>query len=774
LIGQTISHYKILEKLGQGGMGVVYKAQDTKLDRIVALKFLPSHLEATEEEKARFVQEAKAASALNHPNVCTIFDIKNFEGQTFIVMEYVEGKTLREAKASLGLKQSVDVISQVAEGLAAAHDKGIVHRDIKADNIMVRKDGRAQIMDFGLAKLPGVSLLTKAGSTVGTTAYMSPEQAQGAEADHRTDIFSLGVLLYELLAKQLPFKGAHEAAVMYEVINVDPKPPSSVNPEIEPDLDRIVMKCLEKDQEDRYQSAREVAIDLKRFKRDSHGAPQRAQSVAAAQPKSKKGIWLSLAIVVAVLLAGTAFLLLRNTEEALDSLAVLPFENAGNDQSMEYMSDGVTETIINSLTKIPDLRVVPRSTVFRFKGKNIDPMEAGSQLKVRAILTGRIIRQGHDLSIQVDLVDVHKQSQLWGEQYRGNANDVLQLQDQITAEVSNRLRRGLSGDVRKNVTKRYTDNPEAYKLYLQGRFHWNKRKASDIDKALDLFTQAITLDPNYSLAYVGLADCYVLQEQYAGIPGSEVYPKAVIAAKRALEIDNSLAEAHSTLGLIYSGTWQWDDAEREYKTSLSLNTNYPTAYHWYSIMLFMTARNDEGMRMIKRAQELDPLSQIIGLNVGLAFLKVGKPQEAIREMDAVLALDSTFGIAHYRKVMPYLQLGRAEEARKAALEGVEVSGRSAESLSFLGYVLGRMGKQGEALSLASELEKRFAGRTSSGYYVARIYAGIGDMDSAFKWLRVDLKDHPGSIIWLADDIEWEPYRNDPRYIDLLKKIGLRK
>jgi TolB-like protein len=456
----------------------------------------------------------------------------------------------------------------------------------------------------------------------------------------------------------------------------------------------------------------------------------------------------------------------------LDSLAVLPFENAGGDQSMEYLSDGITESIINSLTKVPDLRVIPRSTAFRFKGT--DPQEAGTKLKVHAVLTGRITRQGDDLNVQVDLVDVEKQSQLWGQQYRRSTKELLALQDEITSEVSNRLRLGLSGEVKKNVTKRYTDNPEAYKLYLQGRYYWNKRRALEIQKAIECFNQALALDASYALAYVGLADCYVIQEQYAGLPGKEVYPKAVAAASRALEIDNSLAEAHTTLAVASLAMWNWKKGEEEFKISLSLNPQYPTTYHWYSLMLHTLGRHEEAFTQIKRAQELDPLSSVIGLNVALAYEIQGNYQKTLDESNAILAMDSTFGVAYYRKVNPFIRLGKLNEAYTAALKGVELSKRSAESLSFLGYCLASMGKKDEALRVVKELEERYISRTSPGYFIARVYGGLGNSDSVYAWLNKDFENHSGSVIWLSYDPQWESYRSDPRFVDILKKIGLKE
>jgi TolB-like protein len=603
---------------------------------------------------------------------------------------------------------------------------------------------------------------------------MSPGQLQGEEADHRTDILALGVVMYELLSGQLPFKGAHEAAVMYEIVNVDPAPMTSMRSGIDHDLERIVMKCLEKDRENRYQSAREVAVDLKRFKRDTEG--QRKQGTRPAPPSQSTGRRLSrakvsIAVAALVIVAAGLWFLLRGENEALDSLVVLPFENAGNDASMEYLSDGIAESIINSLTRVPGLRVIPRSTAFRLRGT--DPQEAGVKLNVHAVLAGRITRQGNDLNVQVDLVDVEKQSQLWGQQYRRNAKELLTLQDEITTEVSNWLRLGLSGEVKKSITKRYTENPEAYKLYLQGRYYWNKRRALEIHKAIECFNQALALDASYALAYVGLADCYALLEQYAGMPGKETYPRAVAAASRALEIDNSLAEAHTTMAFANFAMWNWNTSEEEFKTSLALNPNYPTTYHWYCILLHCLGRHEEATRSIKRAQELDPLSPVIGLNVAIAYYIEGKYERALQEMEAVLAIDSSFSPAYYRKVLPCVKLGRIGEAYASAARGVEVSHRSAEALSYLGYCAGLMGKRDEVMRIATELEERYAVKTCPGYYIARVYASLDDRDRIFKWLNADYDNHSGSMIWLQQEPEWDPYRSDPRFVDLLTRIGLK-
>ena len=471
-----------------------------------------------------------------------------------------------------------------------------------------------------------------------------------------------------------------------------------------------------------------------------------------------------------IVVAGVIWFSNRSQGAALDSLAVLPFENAGGDQSMEYMSDGITESIINSLTKIPDLRVVPRSTAFHFKGT--DPQEAGTKLKVHAVLAGRITRQGDDLIVQVDLVDVEKQSQLWGQQYRRSTKELLALQEEITNETSDRLRLGLSGDVKKNVSKRYTDNADAYRLYLQGRYFWNKRRAVEILKAIDCFNQAIALDPSYALAYVGLADCYAIEEQYVGTPLKETNPKVIAAASHALEIDNTLAEAHTAIAFADEGSWNWEGSEKEYKTAIALDPNYPTTYHWYSILLHTLGRHEEARRAIKKAQDLDPLSPVIGLNVAIADEFDKKYEDALREMNAVVAIDSSFSPAYYRQSIPLVKLGRLQEAIAACERGVKASARSSESMSFLGYCSALQGKRDAANEIIRELEQRHAARTCTGYNIAMVYVGLRDDNNVFKWLNIDLQNHAGSLIWLPQEEIWEPYMSDPRFVDILKAIGL--
>jgi serine/threonine-protein kinase len=779
MIGQIISYYKILEKLGEGGMGVVYKAEDTKLKRTVALKFLPQRLSSSAQDKERFLQEAQSASALNHPNVCTIYDIQDFDGQTFIVMEYVDGKTLRDAKQGISIKQAVDIIAQIAEGLAAAHEKGIVHRDIKGDNIMLRSDGRVQIMDFGLAKLQGASSLTKAGSTIGTTAYMSPEQVQGEEADHRTDIFALGVVMYELLTGQLPFKGAHEAAVMYEIVNVDPQSVRTVKPEIEPDLERIVMKCLEKDRETRHQSARDVAADLKRFKRDSKGKRiQPTGPVPSSQPVRRQVTWLKVVVPVMLLIAVAlaAWFLFRGKGETLDSLAVLPFENVGNDQTMDYLSDGITESLINGLSKLSNLTVMSRSSVFHYKGKETDPQKAGKELGVKAVLTGRVTQRGENLIISTELVNVSNNSHIWGDQYNRNLSDIFSVQEEIAWEISRNLSVTLGRDEEKKLTKRSTENTEAYQLYLKGRFHWNKRKADDLHKAVEYYNQAIQVDPNYALAYAGLASTYVLLPEYAGLRPKDAIPKIEAAVKKASELDPTIAEPHAALGLMRTlFGHDWKGAEDEFKRAIELDPGYPTTHHWYCVCLRQQGKNEQSLAEIQRAQELDPLSIIINQNVAEVFIAMRQYDRALEQLKKTLELDPNFPGAREDLGLVYAQQGKFEEALSELQRVREIVGPdNLYGLQSLGFVYAIAGKKDEAVRILNRLLALSKQGSPMSVQIAMVYAGLGEKGKACEWLEKGYDEQDQFLGYLMSVPEWDSLHSDPRFTALLKKMGLKK
>ena len=798
MIGSTISHYKILEKLGEGGMGVVYKAEDTKLKRTVAMKFLPKRLSVHGEERERFVHEAQAASSLNHPTICTIHEIDEVNDETFIVMEYVEGTTLREwirtkieqseGYRKLSIKETVDLAVQIADGLEKAHEKGIVHRDVKSENIMVTGDSRAKIMDFGLAKLKGVSKLTKTGSTVGTIAYMSPEQVEGLETDHRTDIFSYGVVLYEMLTGKLPFQAPHEAALMYEIINVDPPTLPTLRPSVDEELNRIVMKCLEKDREVRYQSMKDVTVDLKRYKRDSEGRRiERKSTVHEAEkpvqetqatPVTPKSKWLkiSLAAFGTVILIGFGIYLFAPKAKSIDSIAVLPFANVGGDPNTDYLSDGITESLINNLSQLSNLTVMSRSSVFHYKGKEIDPQKAGKELGVKAVLAGRVTQRGENLQISTELVDVSNNSHIWGEQYNKKLSDILAVQEEISKEISQKLSLKLAGEDEKKLAKRSTENTEAYQLYLKGRFHWNKRKADDLQKAVEYYQQAIAIDPNYALAYAGLASTYVILPEYSGLSAKEIIPKTKSAATKASELDPTLAEPHAVLGLMkVNHEWDWVSAEREFKQAIELNPNYPTTHHWYSICLRQQGKFEASLAEIKRAQELDPLSLIINLNVGDILSSMSRYDQAIEQYKKIIDLDPNFPGVHRNLGMMYVVQSKFEEAIIELQKTREIVGaNNPYALDALGYVYAKAGKKEESDKILNHLfEFSKQGHTMS-VQIATVYAGLGDYNKAFEWLEKGYEEQANNLGYLKVARVWDDLRSDPRYAALLKKMGLEK
>ncbi len=794
LVGQTVSHYRILEKLGEGGMGVVYKAEDLKLTRTVALKFLPLGLSAQEPERARFLQEARAAAVLSHANICTVYDIQEHSGQQFIVMEYIEGKTLKREIESRELKieDCLRYGIQIGEGLQEAHSKGIVHRDIKAENIMVSTKGQVKVMDFGLAKLKGSLKLTRTSSTVGTLAYMAPEQLQGGEVDARSDIFSFGALLFEMLTGRLPFKGEHEAAMMYSILNEPADSLLKYRPDAPADLERIINRALEKEPEDRYQHVDDMVSELRRIQKQSGrvsraplaamkapGAPPAspaAQAVSDIQARKRVNRTLLAGGIVAgaAIIAVAAYFLFFTPHRAIDSLAVLPFVNTSADPNTEYLSDGLTESLINGLSRLSNLSVMSRSSVFHYKGKDTDPQVAGRELGVKAVLTGRVTQRGDDLIVSTELVDVSNNHHIWGDQYNRKVADILSVQDEISREITKNLSVTLSGEEEKKLAKRSTENVDAYQLYLKGIFHWNKRKADDLLKAAGYFQQAIDIDPNYALAYAALASTYALLPEYSGRNPKEMIPKAEAAAQRAVELDPTLAEPHAVLGLIAEAfRWDWDGAEREFQRAIELNPNYPTTYHWYSVVLRTEGKLEQSLTATKRAQELDPLSLVIAWNVAETLFLMKRNDEGLEQIRKMLELDPNFSGTHRLLGLQYARMGRYPEAIQELQTVRHIVGPDdSYGLEVLGYVYAKSGQKEEAVKILNRLIALSKQGSSLSTEIAMVYTGLGEKEKALAWLERACDGRSTTVTTINVDPEWDTLRGDPRFTGLLKKMGL--
>ncbi len=711
MIGKTLSHYKILRQIGHGGMGEVYLAQDTKLERTVALKILPAEVSADEGRMRRFVQEAKIASSLKHSNVVPIYEIGEADGTSFLVMEYIEGETL-EAKIHsqpLPLNQFLDIAIQVADALDEAHSKGIIHRDIKSINIMITPRGQAKVLDFGLAKsiapsAPEESELptktgTEPGMILGTVHYMSPEQALGKPLDSRSDIFSFGVVLYQMATGALPFSGATKTETMNRIINSQPDAISRFNYAVPTDLERIIRRCLEKDPHRRFQSARELMIELQDLKRVTESAPQ-----IAAQLPARRRPWIAASLALILLAAGFAAYLYLNRGQTVHSIAVLPFVNT--DPKTEYLSDGITESTISTLSEFPDLKVMARSTVFRFKGQT-DPQKVGRELKVDAVLTGILNQQSDNLIISAELVNVNDGTQIWGYQSNRKLADLVAVEKEIASEISDHLRVKLTGEQKQKIS-RSTDNAEAYRLYLQGRYHWNKRTDEGLRKAIEYFQQAIEKVPLFALAYVGLADSYIVNT--STVPQNERYPKGKAALLKALEIEPDLAEAHASLGGLLGAEWDWAGAEKEFKRAIELNPNYPTAHQWYGEFLVQFGRFTESQNEMKRALDLDPLSLIINSTMGWTLYYANDVERAAAQSRKTLEMDQSFEPAQVCLILCLIKQNKYPELLQT-MEKWSTKPEQRQFVERLKRAYTASGEQG-ALANGSGFESRYMERRS--------------------------------------------------------------
>jgi len=734
MIDETISHFRVTEKLGAGGMGVVYKAIDTRLDRPVALKFLPDKMAHDSQALERFRREARAASALNHPGICTIYDIGEQDGRTFIAMEFIDGETLRAhiQGKPLPLDETLKLGIQLAEALDAAHTQGIIHRDIKPANIFVTKRGQAKVLDFGLAKLVHKGIATPdtdsgsdtpdstsiVGIISGTPAYMSPEQVRGDNLDPRTDIFSLGLLLYEMATGRQAFSGATGGAIIEAVLTRSPAPARTVNPNVPPRLEEIITKALHKNRDQRYQHAADIRTDLQQLERSSDSAWKTSEQPTETIQLSTKNDSHSTGDHPAQNPSSqTGTLRPPRVSKIIDSLAVLPFENSSRDPEHEYLSDGIAGSLINILAAVPKLRVMAQSTVFRFKGRGVDPQTVGRELNVRAVLAGRIMQSGGSLRIGAELVDVATGSRVWGAQYDRKPGDIFAIQDEISDEIWEALKLKLTRAEKKRLTKHQTNDAEAYRLYLKGRHHWNKWTEDGFYKAIEHFQQAVEKDPAYALAHAGIADSYILLGWNSYLPPKAAFPKAKTAALAALRLDPDLGEAHTPMAaVLWLYDWQWPEAEAEFKRSIALNFAHPTASHWYAESLMTMGRQAEAIAGMKKSQELDPLSLIIGAGIGWAHYMDRQFDAAIEQLHRTIELDPNYPITYWILGLILRKLGRYDQAIAEGEKGVKFSGGSPMLTAALAQTLATAGRKKEAIQILEDLTK-----LATQKYVAPIF-----------------------------------------------------
>jgi len=818
-------------------MGEVYLAHDSRLGRSVALKLLPREMGSDPQRMRRFVQEAKTTSALNHPNLLTIYEIGQEGSINFIATEFVDGETLRSRLSGmpLTLNEILRVGIQVAEALAAAHEAGIVHRDIKPDNIMLRRrDQIVKVLDFGLAKLTeqfadrrfsdsnastSTMIYTEPNVIVGTGRYMSPEQARGLPVDTRTDIWSLGVVLYEMVAGYPPFVGETASDLIVSILDRDPARLPEREPGVPLELQRIIKRALFKDRERRYQAVKDLALDLEnlRWELDISAEHQRLTSAAfgeritptnSIQPardttapstsqikttpepsaqlssaahivtgQNLKVILAGIGAIIVTMAVLSYFFLWRGSKTTIDSIAVLPFVNVSADPNTEYLSDGITDSLTNSISQLPNLAVIARSSVFRYKGREADPQAVGRELGVSAVLTGRIMQRDDNLIISTELVDVSNNHRIWGERYERKLSDILVVQSTISQEISEKLRLTLSGEDQKRVTRHYTENTEAYQAYLKGRYYWNKRTGDDLKKSIEYYNQAIAMDPNYALSYAGLADSYLVSPDYSNIPIQEAYLKAKAAASKALELDDTLAEAHASLGGVRAD-YEWDfvGAESELKRAIELNPNYATAHHWYAQYLSEMGRHQEAIAEIKRAQELDPLSLIINCVFGDTYIKARQYDQAIEQLRKTIEMDKNFIRSHRYLGSAYVEKGMYDQAivefqTAATLNGEnpETAAKRATTLQTAYAASGVKGYWEKQLEFSKEEGEH---GKASPYRIASIHARLDHREEAFKWLEKAYRERDPYVVYLKIDPQFDALRSDQRAMDLMRRIGL--
>lgn len=813
LLEKQLGHYKILSLLGKGGMGEVYLAEDTKLDRKVALKILPNLFASDELRMSRFIREAKTASALNHPNIITIYEIGEAANIHFIATEYIKGTTLTEHLRvnRLSVESALSLAVQIASALDEAHTAGIIHRDIKPDNVMIRESGLVKILDFGIAKLSGRGLeentlvnslpisrvpalhQTSAGTIIGTADYMSPEQAQGKDVDARTDIFSFGVVLYQMMSGGLPFEGKTATEIIDSILKNEPKPLSSLVP---PKIAAIIDKCLKKNRDERYQTIREVLDELDdagidtsnqrilrttdeiRTNRQTGGQTATGEIPASLPRRSRLPLFVAAAAVLLIsLFLGYQYFA---PSRQIRSIAVMPFTNESGFKDVEYLSDGMTETLINSLSNIPNLSIKARSTVFTYKDKLVPADQLGKQLNVDAVLFGRMIQIGDDLKLHLELVETSTQDVLWSASYDRKMKDLVALQIQIARDVSDKLLFKLTAAEQKQVVKSYTNSSTAHQLYLRGRFHWNKRNIKDFERAIEYFKQAIETDPKYALAYAGLADTYALKPLYGSFRPKEFMPLAKQSAQRALELDENLAEAHASLGrILNSFDYDWVNAEREFVKAIKLNPNYPTAHQWYAELLAFNGRHDEALREISTALELDPLSLTINRMKGNILSFGGKHEEAIAQLNKTAELYPDNALVRYNLGDAFAAKGSYAESVEQYLMALTLEGTKTEEIRSFNVAFRQKGWQGfwhEYLKSQIAAKNATLLSDANAYLnnesIAFAYAAVKNKPKAIEHLKLAFEERDPYLITIKMSGFYDFLRDDPEFKELVKNVGL--
>ncbi len=816
--GRSFGHYEIVRQIGAGGMGEVYLAKDTKLERSVAIKVLNEKFAAHESNLSRFIQEAKAASALNHPNILVIHEIGTAENSNYIVSEFIEGETLRDnlEKSPSKLSEVLNISIQIANALCAAHHARIVHRDIKPENVMIRPDGFVKILDFGLAKLVEQKAVGFEASTVkhnqtaqgvilGTINYMSPEQAKGEKVDERTDIFSFGVVLYEMIAGRTPFAGDSMSETFANLINSEPPPLTRFSSDTPDELQRIVVKTLRKKRDERYQTMKNLLTDLKNLREnlafderleksrpldeksnpklfrgttgETNNRTEAANNNFTAQFKQRKPLVALFSVVLLFAIVGLGFYL-YNSQKPVSvanqkkSVAVLPLVNIGNDPKIDYLSDGLTESVINNLSRISSLRVMSRNSAFRFKNDQTDTKNIAAKLGVETLVTGDIKQLDDRIVINVRLINAEDDSQIWGNQYVKSSADLIAAQNEIAQAVATNLRGKLTDSEQRELAKHPTENPEAYQLYQRGRFHVFKLTPQEIQTGISNFQQAIAIDPNYALAYAGLADAYRSLAVGSEMSPTEFMPKSKTAALRAVELDENLSDGHTTLGsTLFWGDWNWSEAENQYKRALELNPDDINAHLLYAHLLSNLGRHDEALVKARRARELDPLFPFAGALEGQILNHAGLTDEALERLNKTFELAPNFWFPHLFASSVYIEKGMFAEAVAEARKAKELAPAQTVSLAFEGYALAKSGKRNEAQALLNELLKLSTTRFVPPNHLAMIYNGLGKTEKSLEWLETAFEQRDPKVVFLKVEPKWNNLRNEQRFIELMRRMN---